>query len=38
MRRTGAAASALQAGSGQPRMKPYEPEWELAEAARPASP
>ena len=29
----GAAASALQAGAGQPRMKPYEPEWELAEAA-----
>ena len=29
----GCAASALQAGAVQPRMKPYEPEWELAEAA-----
>lgn len=28
-----AAAAALQAGAGQPRMKTYEPEWELAEAA-----
>ena len=27
------AAEALEAGSGQPRMKPYEPEWDLAEAA-----
>ena len=29
----GTAAAALGAGSGQPRMKPYEPEWDLAEAA-----
>jgi hypothetical protein len=29
----GTAAVALQAGATQPRMKPYEPEWELAEAA-----
>ena len=27
------AAAALQAGQDQPRMKPYEPEWDLAEAA-----
>ena len=29
----GTAAAALQAGATQPRMKPYEPDWELAEAA-----
>jgi DNA-binding CsgD family transcriptional regulator len=29
----GTATAALQAGAGQPRMKTYEPEWELAEAA-----
>jgi hypothetical protein len=34
-----AAASALQAGAAQPRMKPYEPEWELtAPPGRRASP
>jgi DNA-binding NarL/FixJ family response regulator len=27
------AAAALAAGAGQPTMKPYEPEWDLAEAA-----
>ena len=27
------AAAALAAGSGQPTMKPYEPEWDLAQAA-----
>ncbi len=29
----GTATEALEAGAGQPRMKPYEPEWDLAEAA-----
>jgi DNA-binding CsgD family transcriptional regulator len=29
----GAAAAALRAGAAQPRMKTYEPEWELAQAA-----
>jgi len=29
----GTARAALEAGAEQPRMKPYEPEWELAEAA-----
>ncbi len=29
----GTATAALEAGAGQPRMKPYEPEWDLAEAA-----
>ena len=33
----GTAAAALQAGTSQPRMKPYEPEWDLAEAAVPAA-
>jgi DNA-binding NarL/FixJ family response regulator len=27
------ATAALEAGAGKPRMKPYEPEWDLAEAA-----